>query len=73
MNMRGPVRVDPTRPMTKSNLGTDSARMTPIATILDRIKQRLKQKSVTKRYNTHLKIVPRKVLSYCTAFIKSFV
>lgn len=43
--------MDPTRPMTKSNRGTDSARITPKATILDLIRQRWKQKSETKYAN----------------------
>lgn len=45
MNISGPVRVEPTKPMTRSNLGTDSPKKTAKATMPDRIRHRRTQKS----------------------------
>lgn len=60
MNISGPVRVEPTRPITMSKRGTDSPRKTAIATIADLIMHRWTQKSVKQK--TTVKII-RKLTS----------
>lgn len=51
MNISGPVRVEPTRPMTISKRGTDSPRNTANATMADLMRHRWTQKSANNYSN----------------------
>lgn len=60
MNISGPVRVEPTRPMTISKRGTDSPRNTANATMADLMRHRWTQKSAN-NYSNVIEGIVRKM------------